>query len=206
MTPTMIERCGAGVIAGAVLWGTGMLVAGPLEDDELHRAELAGSLAWQLGILSLVAVLHSTRATGSGALGRALLSVQTVLILLAGVWTVAHLVDPDRAAEGLLVALDLCWPLGMLWLLIVAIRVAVVHRWTGRARWAPLVAKAWVLVAIASLALLPDWPAIVANAVAMAALYGYLGWVVARDVSAAPADGGSARHEASSPGVVSPSP
>lgn len=183
MTDATMRRCGEMVIAGGVLWGAGMLIAGPLADDELHRAELAGSLAWQVGILALLAVMAATRATGPGRLGRSLLAVTTALVVLAIVWTVAHVIDPNMVDQGIMLALDAAWPLSMLLLLVVAVAVAVTHTWSGRARWAPLIAKLYVVIALLSLAVLPDWPGLVVRSIAIATLFGWLGWVIVSDIA-----------------------
>lgn len=183
MTREAIRRCGAAVMAGGAIWGAGMLLAGPLGDEELHRAELIGSFGWQLGILALLAVMAATRATGSGRLGRSLLAVETALVMLAMVWTVAHVFDPDMVDSGIMVALDAAWPLSMLVLLVVAVAVAVVHRWTGRARWAPLVAKLYVVVALITLAVMPEWPGLIVRSVVLTTLFGWLGWVIVTDIA-----------------------
>jgi len=199
MTKQRIRWGGMAVAAGGTLWGAAMLAAGPLADDELDRIELTGSLAWQLGVLALLAVMHATRATGTGRFGRSLLAVATALVLLAMGWTVGALVDPDAAGEGIMVALDAAWPLSMLWLLVVAIAVARAKQWTGRARWAPLIAKLWFVVAIVTMAVLPEWPALVVRSVAMAALFGWLGWVIVADIAPGKAVAGGTRHGSSSP-------
>ncbi len=199
MTRETIRRCGAVVMAGGAIWGVGMLLAGPLEDDELHRAELIGSFGWQLGILALLAVMAATRATGSGRFGRSLLAVETALVVLAMVWTVAHVFDPDMVDSGIMVALDAAWPLSMLVLLVVAVAVAVTHRWTGRARWAPLVAKLYVVVALLTLAVMPEWPGLIVRTVVLTALFGWLGLVIVTDI----ASGRSVRDTAADRSVAS---
>lgn len=199
MTREAIRRCGAMVMAGGAVWGIGMLLAGPLGDDELHRAELIGSFGWQLGILALLAVMAATRATGSGRFGRSLLAVETALVVLAMVWTVAHVFDPDMVDSGIMVALDAAWPLSMLLLLVVAVAVAVAHRWTGRARWAPLLTKLYVVVALLTLAVMPEWPGLIVRSVVLTTLFGWLGWVIVTDI----ASGRSVRATAADRSVVS---
>ena len=199
MTRETIRRCGAVVMASGAIWGVGMLLAGPLEDDELHRAELIGSFGWQLGILALLAVMAATRATGSGRFGRSLLAVETALVVLAMVWTVAHVFDPNMVDSGIMIALDAAWPLSMLVLLVVAVAVAVVHRWTGRARWAPLVAKLYVVVALLTLAVMPEWPGLIVRTVVLTTLFGWLGLVIVTDI----ASGRSVRDTAADRSVAS---
>lgn len=183
MTNDAIRRCGTVVMASGAIWAAGMLWAGPLGDDELHRAELVGSFGWQVGILALLAVMAATSATGTGRLGRSLLAVETALVLLAMVWTVAHVIDPDMVDSGIMVALDAAWPLSMLVLLVVAVTVAVAHRWTGRARWAPLIAKLYVVVALLTLAVMPEWPGLMVRSTVLATVFGWLGWVIITDIA-----------------------
>ena len=57
-----------------------------------------------------------------------------------------------------MLALDAAWPLSMLLLLVVAVAVALTHTWSGRARWAPLISKLYVVVALLSIASCPTGP------------------------------------------------
>ncbi len=148
MTTSTTQNCGAAMALGSTAWAVCALIAGPIEDGANSRLELAGSFAFQLGILGLIAVLWVTHATGEGRWGRAVLSVQTVLVLLAIGWTVPHLVEPNMNDEGIIVALDAAWPLSMLWLIVVGATVARARRWPGNLRWAPLAASLWFPVTI----------------------------------------------------------
>lgn len=166
-----------GIAAGAIVWTVCSLAAGPLADDELNRLELAGSFAFQVGLLCLVAVLWATEATGRSRWGRAVLAVQTVLVLLAMGWTVPHVADPDMVDRGLVVALDAAWPLSILWLIVQGIAVVRARSWPDRLRWMPLVASLWAPVSILAF-FAGDWPGLVISNVWLAVTYGALAALV----------------------------
>lgn len=171
-----------GIAAGPIAWAACALAAGPLADDELNRLELAGSLAFQIGVLCLVGVLWATEATGRGRWGRAVLAVQTVLVLLAMAWTVPHVVDPEMVDRGVVVALDAAWPLSILWLIVQGIAVVRARRWPGRLRWMPLVASLWAPVSILAF-LAGDWPGLVISNLWLAITYGVLGSLVTAHIA-----------------------
>jgi len=179
MTTSTTQKCGAALALGSVAWAVCGLIAGPIADGDNSRLELAGSFAFQLGILGLIAALWVTQATGTGRWGRAVLSVQAVLVLLAIGWTVPHLVEPNMSDEGIIVALDAAWPLSMLWLIVVGVTVARARRWPGNLRWAPLVASLWFAVTILASAA-GEWPALVVSSLWLVATYAALGVVLMR--------------------------
>lgn len=179
MRTSMTRECGAALAAGSVAWAVCALIAGPIDDGANSRLELTGSFAFQLGILGLIAALWSTHGTGTGRWSRAVLSVQTVLVLLAVGWTVPHLFEPNMNDEGIIVALDAAWPLSMLWLIVVGATVARARRWPGSMRWAPLAASLWFPVSIlASVA--GEWPSLAVSSLWLIATYGALGVVLMR--------------------------
>ncbi|HEV2777266.1 MAG TPA: hypothetical protein VGV90_16885 [Solirubrobacteraceae bacterium] len=179
MTTSTTQKCGAALAVGATAWAVCALLAGPIDEGDNSRLELAGSFAFQLGILGLIAALWLTDATGTGRWGRAVLSVQTVLVLLAIGWTVPHLVEPNMNDEGIIVALDAAWPLSMLWLIVVGATVARARQWPGNLRWAPLVASLWFPVAILASAA-GEWSAIVISSLWLIGTYAALGVALMR--------------------------
>jgi len=196
MTPSSTQRCGAALAAGSIAWAVCALIAGPIADGDNSRLELAGSFAFQLGILSLIAALWITRATGPGRWGRAVLSVQLVLVLLAIGWTLPHLAEPNMNDEGIIVALDAAWPLSMLWLIVVGGTVARARRWPSRIRWLPLIASLWFPVTVLASAA-GEWPALVVSSLWLIATYATLGVLLMRRetierAGVAPADRSSA--------------
>ena len=177
MRKSTLRWTSVGIAAGAIVWAVCSLAAGPLADDELNRLELAGSLAFQMGLLCLVGVMWATEATGRSRWGRAVLAVQTVLVLLAMGWTVPHIADPEMVDRGFVVALDAAWPLSILWLIIQGIAVGRARSWPDRVRWMPLVASLWAPVSILAF-FAGDWPGLVISNLWLAVTYGVLGTLV----------------------------
>lgn len=178
MKTSWLRWCGAAVAAGGAAWAVAGLVAGPIEEGANSRLELAGSFAFQIGVLCLVAALWSTDATGTGRWGRAVLGVQAVLLVLALGWTVPHLFEPNMTSDGIMAALDAAWPLSMLWLIVQGATVARARRWPGSLRWLPLVASLWFPVTILGLAA-GEWPGLVVSSLWLLVTYVPLGVLLA---------------------------
>jgi len=178
MATAVVRRCGLAVAAGAAAWAITGLVAGPIEEGANSRLELAGSFAFQIGVLALVSALWVTAGTGPRRWGRAVLVVEAVLVVLAIGWTVPHLFEPNMVSDGFMVALDAAWPLSMLWLIVVGASVARAHRWPRDLRWAPLIASLWFPVSILALAA-GEWPGLVISSVWLMATYVPMGLLIA---------------------------
>jgi hypothetical protein len=202
MRTSMTRNCGAALAAGSTAWAVCSLISGPIDEGANSRLELTGSFAFQVGILGLIAALWSTHATGAGRWGRAVLSVQTVLVLLAIGWTVPHLFEPNMDDQGIIVALDAAWPLSMLWLIVVGATVARARRWPGSMRWAPLVASLWFPVTILASAA-GEWPSLAVSSLWLIATYGALGVLLMRrpPVDDRASDAAADRRSAASSGA-----
>ncbi len=173
-TAALVRWCGVVVAVGAAGWAVASLAAGPIEEGANSRLELAGSFAFQVGVLGLVAAMWTTGGTGRGRWSRAVLAIQMVLVLLAMGWTVPHVFDPNMASEGIMAALDAAWPLSMLWLLVQGATVARARRWPGVLRWLPLLGGLWFPVAIIALAA-GEWPGLVVSNLWLVGTYVPLG-------------------------------
>ncbi len=178
MRASVVRRCGLAVAVGAATWAVAGLVAGPMEEGANSRVELAGSFAFQIGVLTLVSALWATDGTGTRRWGRAVLVVQAVLVVLAVGWTLPHLFEPNMASDGIMLALDAAWPLSMLWLIILGISVARARRWPGVLRWMPLAASLWFPVSILALAA-GEWAGLLVASVWLAGTYVPMGWIMA---------------------------
>ena len=104
--------------------------------------------AFQVGVMCLVVLQLRTAATGLGRGARVMLRVEQVLLSLAMLWSLLHGLVPSIRDAGWLVVLDVFWPLSMLGMFVIAIKIAVAGRWRGLARWWPLVAESWAVVSV----------------------------------------------------------
>lgn len=141
---------GLAMAAGAAAWAVGTLLTYDVDpvDGEYSLAYKASSLLFQLGLVALVAVQLRTRATGTGRLARRLLHAEHVMLALAIASSIQWMVAPDRSEDALFLALDAFWPLSMLGMAAIGIRIAIAGRWRGAARIWPAVAETWVLVMV----------------------------------------------------------
>lgn len=116
----------------------------------------ATSLLFQLGLVALVAVQRRTGAIGTGRLAKGLLNLEHVFLGLAITSTLAWMLLRGSAHEAWFVALDAFWPVSMVGMFLIGIRVAIAGRWTGAARWWPLAAESWAPVNIPIAQAFPD--------------------------------------------------
>ena len=170
------------LLVGAVSWAAVQLAIGSIDPRD-DRAELLafglGSALFQLGLLALLRVLFVSRALGTGRLARAALQVEAVLVTLAIASTTVDafgVSDLDRPGWALL---DATWPLSMLGMFLIGVRVAVAGRWRGPQRFWPLVAESWALVVLPTMALAGETVATGVSIVHLLGGYAVLGWLVA---------------------------
>ena len=137
------------LVAGAATWSASSFVYGYNPDTELGLkiTDLAG-LAFQVGAMALVGLQLKTRATGVSRKAAAMLKVERVLLALAMVWSLAHALLPSQREAAWMLTLDLFWPLSMLGMFVIGVKIAFAGRWTGPARFWPLVAESWAVVTI----------------------------------------------------------
>ena len=155
-----VRAAGAAVAVGSTAWAIGILAFG-LDPEPGWRGtvEHLASLLFQLGLVALVAAQLRTGATGTGRLARFFLHAEHVLLGLAMVSTLAWTFFQEHRDDAWFLALDVFWPLSMLGMFAIGIRIAIAGRWTGVARWWPLGAESWapvnVPIALTLPALLP---------------------------------------------------
>jgi hypothetical protein len=126
--------------------------------------------------------MWNTQATGTSRFARGLLAAEIVALILAIAWTVPYLFDANRPTTGVLVVLDLFWPLSMAGLIVIGVLVARAARWPSPLRYLPLAASLLIPVDIA-VAWTPD---VVRNAVMgayLAVSYGLLGLALIRQAN-----------------------
>lgn len=166
---------------GAVAWAVATAVLGT--DPHGSTEEAIYSLAsgtFQLGLLALLSVLWATQALGTGRLARFFLRLEAVLIGLAiGSTTVDGIGVSDLDKVGWIL-LDMTWPLSMLGMFFIGIRIAIAGRWHGVSRFWPLVAESWAVVVVPTFNILGSDAAGYVSAVHLCVGYGVLGQIVAR--------------------------
>jgi hypothetical protein len=151
-----VRRAGVAVAAGSATWAAGILVFG-LDPEAGWRGTTYNltSFLFQVGLVALVTVQLRTGAIGTGRLARALLHVEHVLLGLAMLSTLMYAFLPEHREEAWFLALDAFWPLSMIGMFAIGIRIAVAGRWTGAARWWPLGAESWAPINIPIAGALP---------------------------------------------------
>jgi hypothetical protein len=166
---------------GALAWAATMAVVGI--DPVGSREELVYSISsglFQVGLLFLLRTLWRTQGLGSGRLARFVLRAEAVAVSLAIGSTASDglgLTDFDKVQY---IVLDAFWPLSMLGMFLIGIRIAVAGRWRGVTRFWPMVAESWAVVVIPTMGIFGD---AVAHVVAVAHLvvgYAVLGVLVSR--------------------------
>ena len=148
-TTAAVRRAGIAVTTGTTAWAAGILVFGLDPAEGWQRLTYdASSLLFQLGLVALVAVQLRTGATGTGRLARGFLHAEHVMLGLAITATVLWALVPSRHDTALFLALDAFWPLSMIGMFAIGIRIAIAGRWRGLARFWPLGAESWAPVVI----------------------------------------------------------
>ena len=168
--------------AGAVAWSIAIALFGADPGDKTVPLVgfAIGSGFFQLGVMALLRVLWRSKALGPGRLARFFLRAETVVLSLAiGSTTVDALRLSDLTQPGWLM-LDLCWPLSMLGMFAIGVRIAIAGRWQGVSRFWPMVAESWAVVTVPSLAIGGPSLARVVGALHLLVGYSVLGQIVAR--------------------------
>ncbi|WP_210503415.1 hypothetical protein [Nocardioides xinjiangensis] len=172
---------GAVLTAGALAWAGAMAFTGI--DPQTRATEVAFSVSsglFQVGLLFLLRTLWRTQALGTGRLARAVLRIEAVAVALAIGSTAGDglgLTDMDQLGW---ILLDMFWPLSMMGMFLIGIRIAVAGRWKGVTRFWPMVAESWAVVTIPVLAVFGDTAAHVVACAHLVVGYAVLGVLVSR--------------------------
>jgi hypothetical protein len=78
------------------------------------------------------------------------------LLGIAMFWSLVHGLVPALRDDLWLAVLDVFWPLSMVGMFVIAIKIALAGRWRGLARWWPLVAESWAVVCVPTMAIAGD--------------------------------------------------
>jgi hypothetical protein len=109
---------------------------------------------FQLGVFCLLGAMWWTRATGTTRLARTMIVVEAVVLGVATVQSLLTLPSTGGEWSAAAQALDPFWPLSMLGMAVLGVKVAVAGRWRGALRAWPVVAETWIFVALPAGALL----------------------------------------------------
>ena len=148
-----IRRSGLALTAGALAWSATMATFGPTAGGIGGRLGDLGGLAFQAGVFALLHVQLRTRATGTSKAAVRLIKVEHVLLGLAALWSLLHAITPET---GWLVFIDPFWPLSMLGMFVIGIKIAFTGRWRGALRVWPVVAESWAVVSVPSFLILGE--------------------------------------------------
>lgn len=145
----LVRRAGLAVGAGALVWAATLATVGsaPTTEVGITISDL-GALPFQLGLFALVTAQLRTRATGTSRLAAGLLRVEYVLLTVATLWSVLHGAVPAFRDDLWLGMMDAFWPLSMLGMFVIGVKIAFTRRWHGAARVWPLVAESWAVVTV----------------------------------------------------------
>ncbi|MCO8276661.1 hypothetical protein M1L60_39390 [Actinoplanes sp. TRM 88003] len=148
-TTASVRRTGWMVAGGAAIWAAATAIYNPQTTDPVGVVVTdLGALPFQIGLFALVTTQLRTGATGTSRVARGMLRVEYALLTLATLWTVLHAALPGQRDAVWMHVLDLFWPLSMLGMFIIGVKIAFARRWTGPGRVWPLVAESWAPVTI----------------------------------------------------------
>jgi hypothetical protein len=143
------RRTGLAVAAGSLVWSAAMFVANPQSTDGTDiLINDIGGLGFQASLFALITLQLRTGATGTTRFARGLLRTEYVLLALATLWTILHAALPWARDDMWLAVLDVFWPLSMLGMFVIGVKIAFAGRWRGAARFWPLVAESWAVVSV----------------------------------------------------------
>ena len=152
-----VRAAGIATAVGSAAWAGCILAFGFGSDDPVGAAVYnTSTLLFQVGLVALVAVQLATRATGTGRLARGFLHAEHVLLGLAMLSTLQTIFVPEWDDHAAALALDAFWPISMLGMFAIGIRIAIAGRWRGAARWWPLGAESWAPINVPLAGLAPE--------------------------------------------------
>ncbi|RRQ26551.1 hypothetical protein DK926_17235 [Rhodococcus sp. Eu-32] len=178
VTPQSVRNTGILLAIGTTAWAVGMPAIG--DHQGFGWQSLVGgatAIAFQIGVVRLLLLQVRTHAMGDGRVARGFYVGQ--FVFMAGA-----LVSSTLDAFWLLhdtavwMAFDLCWPLSMVGMVGIGIRVAIAGRWTGVVRWWTLWAQSWFVATIPLVMIVRD-AGLVVSSVQLVLGYTILGVLLA---------------------------
>ena len=166
---------------GAVAWSASILAVGQDPHTTVGLAVFGlGSGLFQVGLLFLLRTLWRTRALGEGRFARGVLRFETFAVAMAIASTFVDAIGVSDLTQPAWLALDLFWPLSMLGMFLIGIRIAVAGRWTGLSRFWPMVAESWAVVTIPAMGIFGEAAGKYVGALHLLVGYAVLGVLVSR--------------------------
>jgi hypothetical protein len=167
--------------AGALAWSASMAVFGLDPGSDLGLvAQGLGAGLFQVGLLFLLRTLWRTRALGEGRVARGVLRLEAFLVSMAMASTAADAIQVSDFDQVAWVVLDAFWPLSMLGMFLIGIRIAIAGRWQGASRYWPMVAESWAVVTIPALGIFGETVGHVVACLHLVVGYAVLGVLVSR--------------------------
>jgi hypothetical protein len=167
--------------AGAVAWSASILAVGQDPQDTTGLVVFGlGSGLFQVGVLFLLRVLWRTQALGTGRIARGVIRAETFALSLAIASTFVDAIGVSDLTQPGWLVLDLFWPLSMLGMFLIGVRIAIAGRWKGAARFWPMVAESWAVVTVPALGIFGETVGMFVGALHLLVGYAVLGVLVSR--------------------------
>jgi hypothetical protein len=172
---------GTMLTAGALSWSSMIAVFGFNDESTAYQyAHNASAFLFQVGVLALVRVLWRTRAIGSGTFARTALRIEVGALTLAMASTASDFLGLTNLDNPASLALDMFWPISMLGMFLIGVRIAIAGRWKGLSRFWPIVAESWAVVTVPTMGIFGEGVARWVGAAHLVVGYAVLGQIVAR--------------------------
>ncbi|WP_161896429.1 hypothetical protein [Gordonia spumicola] len=144
-----VRALGITLAVASPLWAAATAVFGEVVDFG-WKTVLAGvaALVFQGALMMLLRVQERAGAMSKPGSARRLATIgyRVEYALLAGA-VVSTVLDTFVLLHGSVIwaVFDACWPLSMLGMMIIGVRVAIAGRWQGALRWQTLFAQSWLI-------------------------------------------------------------
>jgi hypothetical protein len=137
---TIAMICSPALLIEAI-WTYGV---GPENNVVIGIASFVFMVGWLCSNLGM----QQMQAIGTGQAAKIVLRIQFVGIFLAtffGIFEATGIVSEDNI---LFIVADMCWPLSMIFMIVVGIMAIRAKRWAGWQRFVPLFCSLWLVVAL----------------------------------------------------------
>jgi hypothetical protein len=133
----------------AMICAPALFVEGLINPIEPHPVTTGiASFIFMFGWVCTNLAMQQMQATGTGLWGKVVLRIQfvgLVLAMLFGFFEATQLLSEDNL---IFVITDMCWPLSMLFMIVVGVMTIRANRWAGWQRFVPLICALWLPVAM----------------------------------------------------------